>query len=156
MLHGCGRGRGRGRCGRLLTEVGDGGGCRQAGPVPAEAGGHGVAAGGLGRHRPLQAAPGRQLQRPLRRAVDLLPVGGHLAVKVAVRRRRQALERGLGPLDQHLLDTVLGKVQLVGGDLGPAALDLLLEGHPRVEVRLEAVGLQRASLLPQALQTKDV
>lgn len=130
-----------------LTEICDGRGGGHFGAVPAETRGHGVPARRPGRLGSLQAVDGRQLHGPPAQAVDLLPVGRHGAVGVAVRRGRRALERRLGTLDQHLFDTVSGKVQLVGGNLRTTSLDFLFERHPRVEVGFEAVGPTWVSFL---------
>ena len=123
-----------------LTEIGDGGGGGDFGSVPAETRRDGVSASRLGSLGALDAADGRQLDGLPGQVVDLCSVRRHVAVGVAIRRGRRALERRLGAFDQHLFDTVFAKVQLVGGDVRAAALDFLFERHPRVEVGFETVG----------------
>ena len=114
---------------------------RDLGSVPAEAGGDGVTAGWSGCLGSLQAMVGRQLQCLASGTPDFLAVWGRLAMGVSVCCGWRTLKGCFGSFHQQLLDTVFGKVHLVGGDLRPSPFNLIFDWHPCVEVWFEGVSL---------------
>ena len=110
----------------------------------------------------MSAEVGRELQGLARHLGDLRLVGCHLSVGVTVGGGGHPFERGLRLVDERLVRNLAreqllqgaalsGEVQLVGGHLRAVALQLLLDGHPRAEVRVVRVGHGRVSSLALTL-----